>query len=79
MRALFEIALKKGWPVVAGRLLLLSKMVERRLWNFVSGLRQFDRLTADILDKLDRLNLNVDKLRELDAKEIGLDLYLLCY
>ena len=35
VRALFEVALRKGWPVMAGRLLLFSKIIEKWLWGFV--------------------------------------------
>jgi replicative superfamily II helicase len=33
MRALFEIALKRGWAQLALRLLTLCKMVDKRMWS----------------------------------------------
>lgn len=41
MRALFEIALKKGWAQLADSLLNACKMVEKRQWYSMTPLRQF--------------------------------------
>ncbi|KAK7072360.1 activating signal cointegrator 1 complex subunit [Halocaridina rubra] len=70
-RALFEVVLHKGWPLMAGRLLTMAKMLEHQLWHFESPLRQFSRLTQEILDKLDNSRLTIEKIRDMDAKEIG--------
>ncbi|XP_014672686.1 PREDICTED: activating signal cointegrator 1 complex subunit 3-like [Priapulus caudatus] len=70
IRALFEVCLTKGWPIMSGRLLTLSKVMDRQLWGFQNPMRQFD-LPHEILEKLERLKLTPDKLREMDSKEIG--------
>ncbi|XP_074644659.1 activating signal cointegrator 1 complex subunit 3-like [Tubulanus polymorphus] len=70
-RALFEIALRKGWPIMAGRLLMLSKVIDKRLWEFEHPLRQFTVLSPEILHKIEVKKLTIDKLREMDSKEIG--------
>lgn len=75
MRALFEVTLKKGWPIMASRLLNLSKTLDKRLWGFEHPLRQFTILPVEILNKLETRKLSMDKLREMDAKEIGRSLY----
>ena len=41
MRALFEICLRKGWAHLSEVMLNLCKMVEKRLWNSMTPLRQF--------------------------------------
>ena len=56
---------------MAGRLLELSKVIEKRLWAFENPLRQFPILGVEVLDKLEARRLTVDKLREMDPKEIG--------
>lgn len=71
MRALFEICLKKGWPIMASRLLALCKTVDKRLWGFETPLRQFPVLSAEVLSKIEARKLSIDKLREMDSKEIG--------
>ena len=71
MRALFEICLKKGWPIMASRLLSLCKTVDKRLWGFETPLRQFPILSAEILSKIEARRLKIDTLREMDSKEIG--------
>ena len=71
IRALFEMALRKGWPIMAGRLLQLSKVIEKRQWGFESPLRQFPMLSVEILRKLEDRRLTVDRLREMEPQEIG--------
>ncbi len=39
-RAMFEIVLKRNWPLLAGRTLKFSKMLERQMWDFENPLRQ---------------------------------------
>ena len=56
---------------MSGRLLELSKVIEKRLWGFENPLRQFPVLTFEILSKLENKNLSVHKLKEMDPKEIG--------
>lgn len=46
MRALFEIALKKGWATLADNLLNCCKMVEKRQWYSMTPLRQFANVLA---------------------------------
>ncbi|VDI49942.1 activating signal cointegrator complex subunit 3 [Mytilus galloprovincialis] len=71
MRALFEICLKKSWPIMAGRLLNLCKTIDKRLWGFENPLRQFPTLSQEILKKIEDKKLTIDKLKEMDHKEIG--------
>lgn len=71
IRALFEITLRTGWPLMAASLLMLSKSIDRRLWAWENPLRQFSSLSHEILRKLEGRKLTVDKLREMDSKEIG--------
>jgi hypothetical protein len=56
---------------MAGRLLNLCKTIDKRLWGFENPLRQFPLLTTEILNKLESKKLSVDKLKEMEAKEIG--------
>jgi len=71
IRGLFEMALRRNWPVMSGRLLKLSKVVEKRLWDWEHPLRQFAFLSADVLTKIEERGLSVDRLKEMDSKEIG--------
>jgi len=71
MRGLFEIALHRGWPTMAYRLLGLCKMLDKRLWGFQNPLRQFTILKQETLVKLEGKNATVDRLRDMTADEIG--------
>lgn len=71
-RALFEIVLHKNWPLLAGRLLTMAKMLERQMWGFQSPMRQFSKLPPLIMDKIDEKRLTVEKIRDMDAKDIGI-------
>ena len=61
---------------MAGRLLALSKTIEKRLWGFESPLRQFPQISHDIHRKLEARRLSIDRLREMDSREIGESLCL---
>ena len=68
---------------MASRLLALCKTVDKRLWGFESPLRQFPILSSEIISKIEARNLKIDKLREMDSKEIGkfidlVDTYSIC-
>lgn len=56
---------------MAGRLLNLCKTIDKRLWGFENPLRQFPLLTSEILHKLESKKMTVDRLKEMDPKEIG--------
>ena len=71
MRALFEITLRRGWPKIAARLLTLCKTVDQRLWAFEHPLKQFGRLSQDVLRKIDESKLTMDRLRDMRANDIG--------
>ncbi|KAL7638072.1 UNVERIFIED_CONTAM: hypothetical protein RMT77_011697 [Armadillidium vulgare] len=70
-RALFEIVLHKSWSLLSSRFLEMAKMLERRMWNFESPLRQFVRLSQEIVDKLEDRRMTVQRIRDMDHKEIG--------
>ncbi|PFX22952.1 activating signal cointegrator 1 complex subunit 3-like [Stylophora pistillata] len=71
MRGLFEIALNRGWPTMAYRLLGLCKMLDKRQWVFENPLRQFTILKQETLVKLEERKATVDRLRDMTADEIG--------
>ena len=68
-RALFEMAMKRGWPLMSGRLLNICKSLEKRLWHFQSPMRQFENvLHFEILNKIEENSLTIDKMQDLNAK-----------
>lgn len=50
---------------------MMSKMFELQLWDFQSPMRQFHIIGPDLQEKLEDRKLTVEKLRDMDAKEIG--------
>lgn len=72
-RALLEITVKKGWPLMSGRLLNICKSIEKQLWHFQNPMRQFEQyLTYEIAQKIEERDLSLDKLRDMDSKELGI-------
>ena len=53
LRALFEIALRRKWTLMSERLLTLCTVIERRQWEFMHPLRQFQVLTEDVCRNLE--------------------------
>lgn len=71
-RALFEIMLRQNNAIMAGRLLEMAKMLELQLWDNVTPLRQFSCLSQDIIAKIEERNITIDRLMDMDVKEIGI-------
>lgn len=56
---------------MAGRLLTMAKMLEHQMWHFESPMKQFARLTHEIIEKIEDKRLTIEKIRDMDPKEIG--------
>ena len=71
-RALFMIALNRGWGYQCLVLLSMCKAIEKRIWPFEHPFHQFD-LPLPVLKNLDDKtpSSNIESLREMDAAEIG--------
>ncbi|KAI3955130.1 hypothetical protein MKX01_034159 [Papaver californicum] len=73
MRALFEICLRRGWCEMTSFMLDYCKAVDRQIWPHQHPLRQFDReLSAEVLRKLEDREVDLDRLLEMEEKDIGL-------
>ncbi|CEJ81732.1 Putative RNA-dependent ATPase RNA helicase [[Torrubiella] hemipterigena] len=71
LRAIFEIALKRGWSSVAKTALDLCKMAEKRMWPTMSPLRQFPTCPRDIVQKAERVDVAWDNYFDLDPPRMG--------
>ena len=72
LRALFEIALKRGWASLAEKALDMCKMVDKRCWRSTSPLRQFrGAIPEDVLRKLERRDIAFERLYDLNPHELG--------
>ncbi len=72
MRSLFEITLHQGHPAVSARLLTLCKALDHQQWAFEHPLKQFGRLSPDVVSKLEARKTTLDRLRDMGAEEIGM-------
>ena len=52
-------------------MLRFAKTVEKQMWDFEHPLKQHPLLKPEVVAKLDNRNVTLDKLREMDGKEIG--------
>ena len=75
MRALFEIVLRKGWSLMTGRLLTLSKVIEHQLWEWEHPLRQFSELRPELLNKIENGHLSIERIKEMEGNEIGMSVF----
>lgn len=71
LRALFEIVLKRGWAQLAEKALSLCKMVNKRMWNVQTPVRQFPGIPKEILMKLEKKDLAWERYYDLSSQEIG--------
>ncbi|XP_065878645.1 DExH-box ATP-dependent RNA helicase DExH14 isoform X2 [Euphorbia lathyris] len=72
MRALFEICLRRGWSEMSLFMLEYCKAVDRQIWPHQHPLRQFDKdLSSEILRKLEERGADLDRLQEMEEKDIG--------
>jgi pre-mRNA-splicing helicase BRR2 len=71
LRAMFEIALKKGWAGVAKDALNLCKMAEKRMWPTMTPLRQFPECSSDIIKKAERIDAPWSSYFDLDPPRMG--------
>lgn len=72
IRAMYEIALRKGWAQLTRITLDLCKMVERRLWLSNSPFRQFPNVPGDVIKRTEASQLPWSKYFDLDSPaEVG--------
>ncbi|XP_077290807.1 U5 small nuclear ribonucleoprotein l(3)72Ab isoform X2 [Arctopsyche grandis] len=71
LRAIFEIVLYRGWAQLVDKTLSLCKMIDRRMWQSMSPLRQFKKMPEEIVRKLEKKNFPWERLYELGPAEIG--------
>ena len=71
-RALFMIALNRGWGYQCEVLLSMCKAIEKRIWPFQHPFHQFD-LPLPVLKNLDDKtpSSNIESLRDMEPAEIG--------
>ena len=70
-RALFEVAVKRGWSVLARRCLLWCKVVELRMWPIQTVLRHFRAVPEEVARKIERKGLSNEELALLSPQDIG--------
>ena len=71
MRAIHEIVLFSGWAQMADKTLSLCKMIDRRMWQSLSPLRQFKSLNEEVVKKLEKKGFAFERLYDLGPNEIG--------
>jgi len=72
MRALFEIALKRGWARLTKLTLAFSNMVTHRVWRSQSPLRQFRGVPEIVARKLERKSdIEWSRYADLPPQDLG--------
>lgn len=71
MRAIYEIVLFSGWAEMADKALSFCKMIDRRMWQSLSPLRQFKRIPEEVVKKLEKKGFPFERLFDLGPNEIG--------
>ncbi|KAK6185571.1 hypothetical protein SNE40_007775 [Patella caerulea] len=71
IRAIFEIVLHRSWAQLADKALALSKMVNKRMWQSMTPLRQFRKIGEEVVKKIEKKNFPFERLYDLGYNEIG--------
>ncbi|XP_059610853.1 U5 small nuclear ribonucleoprotein 200 kDa helicase [Phlebotomus argentipes] len=71
LRAIYEMVLYRGWAQLAEKSLTLCKMIDRRMWQSMSPLRQFRKMPEEIVKKIEKKNFPWERLYDLEPNEIG--------
>uniref|UniRef100_A0A1A8I724 U5 small nuclear ribonucleoprotein 200 kDa helicase n=1 Tax=Nothobranchius kuhntae TaxID=321403 RepID=A0A1A8I724_NOTKU len=71
MRAIFEIVLNRGWAQLTDKTMNLCKMIDKRMWQSMSPLRQFKKLPEEVVKKIEKKNFPFERLYDLNHNEIG--------
>eukprot|EP00051_Salpingoeca_urceolata_P033013 m.18457 g.18457 ORF g.18457 m.18457 type:complete len:2150 (-) comp5725_c0_seq1:68-6517(-) len=71
LRAIFEIVLRRGWAQVTERVLTLCKMVDKRMWQSMSPLRQFGRIPDAVVKKIEKRDFLWERMYDLGPTELG--------
>lgn len=70
-RSLFDISVHQNKAILASKCLMVAQMFEQQLWPFQTPLRQFKHLDLNAINNLEKMNLDVYKIREMDDKLVG--------
>lgn len=70
-RAIFEIVLHRGWAQLTDKALALCKMIDKRMWQSMSPLRQFKKIPEEVIKKIEKKNFPWERLFDLGPNEIG--------
>lgn len=65
------MVLRENIPLLAGRLLEFSKMLDQQLWIESHPLYQHKLLSQEIVEKLEKKRLTIETLRETSAEDLG--------
>ncbi|XP_055517961.1 U5 small nuclear ribonucleoprotein 200 kDa helicase [Leucoraja erinacea] len=71
MRCIFEIVLHRGWAQLTDKTVNLCKMIDKRMWQSMSPLRQFRKLPEEVIKKIEKKNFPFERLYDLNHNEIG--------
>ena len=71
IRAIFEIALHRGWAQLTEKTLNMSKMIDKRMWQSMCPLRQFKKIPEEVVKKIEKRNIPWERFYDMEAHEIG--------
>ncbi|XP_061404387.1 U5 small nuclear ribonucleoprotein 200 kDa helicase [Lethenteron reissneri] len=71
MRCLFEMVLHRGWAQLTDKVLSLCKMIDKRMWQSMSPLRQFRKIPEEVVKKIEKKNFPWERFYDLNHNEIG--------
>uniref|UniRef100_A0A8C4RBC9 Activating signal cointegrator 1 complex subunit 3 n=1 Tax=Eptatretus burgeri TaxID=7764 RepID=A0A8C4RBC9_EPTBU len=71
MHCIFEIVLNRGWAQLTDRALTLCKMIDKRMWQSMTPLRQFKKIPDEVIKKIEKKNFPWERFYDLNHNEIS--------
>ncbi|KAG1680515.1 U5 small nuclear ribonucleoprotein helicase [Nymphon striatum] len=71
MRAIFEIVLHRNWAQLTDKAVSLCKMIDKRMWQSMTPLRQFRKIPEEVVRKIEKKNFPWERFYDLGPNEIG--------
>ncbi|OII75461.1 SEC63 domain-containing protein [Cryptosporidium ubiquitum] len=70
-RAIFNLAIKRRWSILARKTLKIATMIERRSWEAMLPLRQFKGISEEVVKRLEKKDISWNTYYDFTSNQLG--------